>query len=348
MKISIVIPYYNRRHLLFNCLKSLERQTYQKENFEVVIIDDGSTEEIFEEIKKENFQINYQYKYFARDENSCAATARNRGIALSKGDYIAFIDCDVVCKPNYLTEIEAIIRENNDEEAMFQIGLRNYLLPDIFPDFMKENYGLKNGDYECDNRCRVFELYGYNLASICASWRLAYSCNLVVERSHIEKIGLFDEQFSGWGLEDLEFTYRLYIHNIKPVFNPNIEVYHQHHADNSDDSKDEEWRNNLKYFIQKHGSMQVELQKIFDFSGTCDDTWIQRFIMYEEVIRIIKEKQILKDKIYIPIENVEQLRALTNKYQNKTLVCLCKKTNHKLIYIIQTKKEYERTGLLII
>ncbi len=86
-KVSIVIPTYNRGHLLPECIKSVLAQSFR--DFEIIVIDDGSTDNTPEIVSA------FPVKYF-RQENRGPASARNRGIELSCGEYIAFLDSDDV------------------------------------------------------------------------------------------------------------------------------------------------------------------------------------------------------------------------------------------------------------
>lgn len=87
--VSIVIPTYNRAHLIKKSLKSVLNQTYQ--NFEIIVVDDGSTDNTQEIL--ESFNEN-RIKYIKHKQNKGTAAARNTGIKHSKCDFIAFQDSD--------------------------------------------------------------------------------------------------------------------------------------------------------------------------------------------------------------------------------------------------------------
>jgi len=87
--ISVIIPTFNRKKELIKALKSVLRQTYS--DFELLIIDDGSTDGTREKVKK--FLGDKRIKYFYQ-ENSGVSCARNLGIKKAKGEYIAFLDSD--------------------------------------------------------------------------------------------------------------------------------------------------------------------------------------------------------------------------------------------------------------
>ncbi len=87
--VSVIIPTYNRAHLIKRSIKSVLNQTYQ--NLEIIVVDDGSTDDTKEII--ESFNEN-RIKYIQHKQNKGAAAARNTGIKCSKADFIAFQDSD--------------------------------------------------------------------------------------------------------------------------------------------------------------------------------------------------------------------------------------------------------------
>tara|TARA_Y100001970_G_scaffold261464_1_gene344634 strand:- start:897 stop:1814 length:918 start_codon:yes stop_codon:yes gene_type:complete len=89
MLVSIIIPTYNRVKLLRNAIDSVLKQTYQK--FEIIIVDDASTDETQKFILSINDK---RIRYFKNKINLYAAESRNIGISQSKGDLIAFLDDD--------------------------------------------------------------------------------------------------------------------------------------------------------------------------------------------------------------------------------------------------------------
>ena len=95
--VSVVIPFYSGIEWLFEAIESVLAQTY--ENIEIIIINDGSPEDLSEFVKEYNDKIRYVHQ-----ENRGAAAARNVGINLSKGEYIAFLDADDIWMPNKLKE----------------------------------------------------------------------------------------------------------------------------------------------------------------------------------------------------------------------------------------------------
>lgn len=96
MKISVVIPLYNKEKQIAHTLQSVFKQTFQ--DFEVVVVDDGSTDSSVAEVEK----FSDSRIRLIHQKNAGVAAARNRGIEEAKGDLIAFLDADDEWKPEYL------------------------------------------------------------------------------------------------------------------------------------------------------------------------------------------------------------------------------------------------------
>lgn len=92
---SIIIPTYNRANLIGLTIDSILNQTYT--NYEIIIVDDGSTDNTEEVIKK----INHQKISYLKKENAERGAARNFGMAHANGEYITFVDSDDLLYPDY-------------------------------------------------------------------------------------------------------------------------------------------------------------------------------------------------------------------------------------------------------
>lgn len=101
-KISVIVPVYNSIDCLEKCVRSLCAQTYA--DLEILLIDDGSTDgtaALVEELAKTDSRIRIHHK-----ENGGASSARNAGIALATGDYLAFADSDDYLEPYVYEELQ--------------------------------------------------------------------------------------------------------------------------------------------------------------------------------------------------------------------------------------------------
>lgn len=100
-KISIIIPVYNVEKYLCECLDSILNQTFQ--DFEIICVDDGSTDETLEILK--NYKNKDERVFVLQQHHSGAAEARNNGIRLARGKYIQFLDSDDYFEPTMLEEL---------------------------------------------------------------------------------------------------------------------------------------------------------------------------------------------------------------------------------------------------
>lgn len=99
--VSVVIPTYNRENTISRAVRSVLNQTY--DNIEIVIVDDCSNDHTEEVVKKE-FGNNPKVLFHTLDRNSGACVARNKGVQLSHGEYIAFLDSDDEFQPEKISK----------------------------------------------------------------------------------------------------------------------------------------------------------------------------------------------------------------------------------------------------
>lgn len=348
MRISVIIPYYNREDLLLNTLKSFQLQTINKDEYEIVIIDDGSNENIDHKINALKLNINISYNYFQRNSKSCAALARNRGIEKSKGEILIFLDCDQIVSPNFLEEHLYPFDKFGNNNDILQFGLRKYMKRTI-PYFPGQQLITNKIDFGDDSRDYVFQIFSHNMSILKSKWHLVFSNNISTSKKVIDKFGGFDDNFRGWGLEDVELGYRLYKNGVKIVYNPNIEVIHQYHEYSFDDKRYTEWNRNLKYFINKHSEIPVLLQGIFkDFFDPIkraakqqkgiSHVWLDCFIKFENALRCLDDRPVNKINnvditlIRPDIDEIEMIQDVDDKvYQ---VICF-KDKDKDLVYWMQ-------------
>ncbi len=210
MFFSIIIPVYNRPNEVDELLESLSQTTYL-ENFEVVLIEDGSKEKCDAIAKKyaEKLQISYYYK-----ENSGPGNSRNYGMQKAKGDYFIIFDSDCIIPKQYLTEVATALQ--NDYVACFG-GPDNAL--DSFTDIQKAiNFamtsflttgGIRGGSEKID----TFQPRSFNMG---------------ISKKAFEVSGGFGTIHPG---EDPDLTIRLWDLGFKTKLLPNAYVYHKRRID---------------------------------------------------------------------------------------------------------------------
>jgi len=111
--VSIVVPVYNAARFLEKTIASVQNQTYT--NWELILVDDYSTDNSFEIIQK-YLKNDKRIKLFMNSVNSHAAVTRNKGIDESKGRYIAFLDADDLWAP---TKLEKQVRFMQQKDCAF-------------------------------------------------------------------------------------------------------------------------------------------------------------------------------------------------------------------------------------
>jgi glycosyltransferase involved in cell wall biosynthesis len=141
---SIIIPLYNKALYIEKAIQSVLVQTYQK--FELIIVDDGSTDNSLEIVK--NFQFStFDFKLIEQ-QNSGVSTARNNGVKAAKYDYIAFLDADDWWDEHFLEEMKALI-EAFPDAAMY--GCSYFIVKNgrnrISPIALPPNFSLGYIDY---------------------------------------------------------------------------------------------------------------------------------------------------------------------------------------------------------
>jgi len=185
--VSVILPTYNRAHIVSKSLQSVLAQTYR--NFEVIVIDDGSTDntkEIIINIAHKDPRV----KYFRNNENKGPAGARNVGINLAKGELIAFIDDDVEWFPYKLEKQVNLLQTLPEDYAVVYSGLYK-----IFG--YKKIYFSPRDVYSKEGN--VFNFFFKGMFGDPPS--------MLVRKSALFDVGLFDEKLPI--SEDRELAFRL-------------------------------------------------------------------------------------------------------------------------------------------
>jgi len=122
--ISVIVPVYNVEKYLEECLDSIQNQTYS--DIEVILVNDGSTDKSKEICGKYCKQDNrFQ---LLNQENQGLSAARNKGVEISTGEYIVFVDSDDIIKTNYLEKLMQYMAEDVDiVECIFTVKKMEFL-----------------------------------------------------------------------------------------------------------------------------------------------------------------------------------------------------------------------------
>lgn len=109
-KISIVVAVYNAEKYLKKCIESLLNQTY--DNFEIILVNDSSTDNSLE-ICNQYSNLHSNVFTFSNERNVGVSATRNRGIDISSGEYICFVDSDDYVEPNYVEKLITCYKKYN-------------------------------------------------------------------------------------------------------------------------------------------------------------------------------------------------------------------------------------------
>jgi GT2 family glycosyltransferase len=196
--------------MLVKSVESFLGQDYPKKDYEILVIDDGSTDDTADFLKKYSNQPRYIYQ-----ENKGPAAARNNGIKNSKGEIILFVNDDTIAPPDLLKKHLAWHRKY-PEENVGVLGFVTWHKELRVSSFMHwlEHSGLQF-DYD-------------KIKGIDASWQRFWACNVSFKRDFLVKCGLFDEEFPCAVWEDIELGYRLSKQGLRLLYNKDAVAYHYH------------------------------------------------------------------------------------------------------------------------
>ena len=282
---SVIIPTFNRAQYLDLTLASFVRQTTR--NFEIVIVDDGSTDDTGQVADRYRERLSIRY---VRQANAGRSKARNTGIEHARGSLLVFCDDDRIVCPQF-------IAEHQDEHATgaprvaigWQHGIVSVWAPDlalgadklgpllsarpqlvaqlqrgptplvtpamVYDDFDRTIADFAVGEPWQELITPIIEQYGCDLAGFRFPWSLGTTSNLSVSTSLTREVGMFDTEFSGWGLEDQELHYRLCAAGAATTVSRGAVNFHQVHA--RPPALMKQWNRNAIRLLEKHPSAEV-------------------------------------------------------------------------------------------
>ncbi len=217
-EISIIIPVRNRNEYLKRCLTALINQTYK--DFEVLVCDDGGKIKADKIIKSYRKYLNIKY-FWNKDRGGMSpATARNIGWNNSQGNYLLFLDSDIILPPKCIGNLYGWIAKYNYRKSKFHVTPieRIHVKKNIPLGIIQNNLININKYIEKDEKGKIYK------------GNLSISTIGLFHKSIIERIGGFDDiLFVGRIYEDIELGARLlgFLNNKRKILP--FKVYHLNH-----------------------------------------------------------------------------------------------------------------------
>lgn len=203
--VSVIIPTYNRATFTCDAIESILMQTFTE--YEIIVVDDGSTDHTLEMLKNYKDKIRYILQ-----KNFGPSVARNAGIRAAKGNYIAFLDSDDLWMPEKLEKQFRVLQNNPDISFCYTQAL-----------ISKQGEYIEKIGYGCEQK---FE-------DLLISWSKIFTSSVVIKDICFKKVGLFNEQLSH--SEDFEMWLRI-LNYYKGVFvDQPLIIKRQHHSNISKD-----------------------------------------------------------------------------------------------------------------
>lgn len=202
--VSVIIPVYNDADGLHLTLESLVSQTYPVTQHEIIVVDNGSTDQT------QSVTLNFSEDFpnitlVVEDEIQSSYAARNAGIMESSGEIIAFIDADMVVDETWIEQIVDSVQSCNSSVIGCAVEV------------------ISNNDDP-----NIFEIYniqtGFPIRRFIEQDHFVPTCCLVVKRDVFHDVGLFDDRLVSGG--DKEFGTRVFEAGYTIQYNPSITMYH--------------------------------------------------------------------------------------------------------------------------
>ncbi len=214
IKASVIIPTYNNKKVLQITLLALGKQSFPLKNFEVIIVDDGSTDDTLKAIKKLAAGLEYKTVILSQKKLGPGA-ARNKGIKKACGPIVLILNDDTIAASD-LIERHLNFHNAHPEKEIALLGYVTWHPKIRITPFM---YWLEHGGPYFSFR----EIKGNN-----AGWERFWTCNISLKREFLMENGLFDEDFPYAAWEDVELGYRLGKAGLKLMYDKNAYGLHYH------------------------------------------------------------------------------------------------------------------------
>ncbi|ETT65453.1 family 2 glycosyl transferase [Paenibacillus sp. FSL R7-277] len=302
-KYSIVIVTYQMRETLRNTLEALNyMEGFGRDEFEVIVSDDGSMDGTQEYVQGINRNYEMKYIFTERSQLSCRNRARNLGIKEAGGEIIICMDGDVLANKNLLSEFDRCYSmDSNIVVAGARIMLERNVEYEAVHDqsiFMKHRFDGSNNE-SLDDRYRKYNVLSYNSNAMRHPWLMAHTNIVSIPKAYINKVGLFSEEIKGWGFDESELMYRLFKAGVKFIINHKIEVLHQPHnemRDTPENVKVIEFTNNISLFFKKYPDALNQLPEN-----------LTDYFMNDQMLELLTPAHAILRRIELNLKQTEEL-----------------------------------------
>lgn len=203
MRVSVIVPAYNSERTIGQCLDSLISQTVRRSDYEIIVVDDGSTDGTADIVGK------YTGVKLIRQDNAGPAAARNKGAFESSSEIILFTDADCTPSRNWMEEMVAPFDADAEIAGVKGSYLTNQM--ELSARFVQIEYQDK---YDLLLRHEYIDFID------------TYSAGF--KRDAFLRFKGYDTNFPVACAEDVELSFRMSNSGLKMVFNPKAVVYHMH------------------------------------------------------------------------------------------------------------------------
>ena len=328
VKLSIVVPVYKVEQFLPKCVESLMAQDLREEDYEIILVDDGSPDRCGEIC--EEYATRFDNVKVVHRKNGGLSAARNTGIEIAQGEYVQFVDSDDYLEPNVLKVL--VDKMDSDKLDILRFNYQN--VNDRYEVFEPNKVSKPFVDYRdevCDGLVFLTERLGFG----CYAWQF------VIRREMLQGC-LFKE---GIYFEDTEWTPRLLL-KARCVTSTNVMVYNYLMREGSITQSVEEAKKRkvLADKLLLVDSLKSQMQRIGDkrwFEGMIAQTAISivsyvaanYYSQRKEVMKALVEKDILPLSTYQA--NQTGKRKITWANISPSLLCFMlhlknNKNNHRI------------------
>lgn len=230
--VSLIILTHNRKRLLEQCVRSLLQQDWRSEDYEIIVVDDGSSDGTAESL--EGLLSSHLNLYYLRQPHKGVAAARNLGLSAARGEIVCFLADDYELAPDYVRTVVRLMKENTVAMVVrFKVIAAGADLSSRVSDFYYRLGAVKrivdvapettSRRWETWNRFRAIAHY---IEQPTAQHGLEAAGGAAFRRTVFETVGIFDESLER--SEDTDMATRLRGHNIEFYYYPFHQIRHHY------------------------------------------------------------------------------------------------------------------------